>query len=394
MHAHRNRTTAHTVFALLLGLGSTLPADALAAPSTATRPDSAAAPSKFFSVEDGMLDISTFMDGRYGFMPIVFPVTEPAVGYGAGVMLGFVDKPLGNTRAGFGRPNITMLGGMATENGSWVTMLADVRYWRDDRLKTLVAGVFGSVNLDFGGNGTETSGDRPLQGYNMAPRFLTLQGMGRLGATRMWAGLRYAFATTDVEFASAAPGVPGAQGVSNVGSLAPSLIYDSRDNNFTPESGSYAEVYGGAYRRWLGSDEEFQNAELIAIHYRPLARRLYLGVRADAKSTSPEAPFYVLPYVEMRGVPSLRYQGEVVAQGELELRWQCLGRWSLVGFGGLGSAATRARALGGARTVHAGGAGFRYELARSYEIHAGIDLAWGPDETAIYFQTGSAWGRP
>ena len=63
-------------------------------------------------------------------------------------------------------------------------------------------------------------------------------------------------------------------------------------------------------------------------------------------------------------------------------------------FGGTGSAAPSTQELGGTRTVHAGGAGFRYELARSFGIHAGMDVAWGPDETAIYFQTGSAWNRP
>ncbi len=41
-----------------------------------------------------------------------------------------------------------------------------------------------------------------------------------------------------------------------------------------------------------------------------------------------------------------------------------------------------------------GGFGFRYELARKYGIHAGLDLALGPDNTAIYVQIGSAWARP
>ena len=41
-----------------------------------------------------------------------------------------------------------------------------------------------------------------------------------------------------------------------------------------------------------------------------------------------------------------------------------------------------------------GGTGFRYELARKYGLHAGLDVAFGPDETAIYIQVGSAWMRP
>lgn len=359
-------------------------------------PDTAAAGSPFFSAEDGMLDLGTFMAGRFGFLPVPFPITEPAVGYGGGLMLAFVDKPLAGAQAGLGRPNISMVGGMGTENGTWAAMAADIRYWRNDRLKTLVAGALVSMNLEFGGNGTETGAERPVFGYNMESDFVTLQGQYRLGATRLWAGLRYAYAITDVAFASTSvpPGVPGANARSRVGSLAPSLIYDTRDNGFTPASGLYAELYGGVYRSWLGSDDEFESAQFTGIYYRPLVPRLFLGVRADARATYGEAPFYVLPYVEMRGVPALRYQGDVVAQGEVELRWQCLGRWSLVGFGGMGSAAAEAHQLGGSRRVGAGGVGFRYELARAYQIHSGIDVAWGPDEGAVYFQIGSAWGRP
>jgi hypothetical protein len=31
-----------------------------------------------------------------------------------------------------------------------------------------------------------------------------------------------------------------------------------------------------------------------------------------------------------------------------------------------------------------GGVGFRYELARDYGLHAGLDVAFGPDSAAIH----------
>jgi hypothetical protein len=46
------------------------------------------------------------------------------------------------------------------------------------------------------------------------------------------------------------------------------------------------------------------------------------------------------------------------------------------------------------QTVVTGGAGVRYELARKYGIHMGLDVAFSPDITAIYIQVGSAWDRP
>ena len=65
------------------------------------------AASKFRSAEDGWLDASGFLDEKYGFLPVIVPITEPAVGYGAAAGLAFVSKPLGETRAGFDRPSIT-----------------------------------------------------------------------------------------------------------------------------------------------------------------------------------------------------------------------------------------------------------------------------------------------
>ena len=39
--------------------------------------------SKLRSSDDSRLDIGGFLDEAYGFVPIVIPITEPAVGYGA-----------------------------------------------------------------------------------------------------------------------------------------------------------------------------------------------------------------------------------------------------------------------------------------------------------------------
>ena len=35
---------------------------------------------RFWSKEDGWFDVSGFLDEKYGFLPIVLPITEPAVG--------------------------------------------------------------------------------------------------------------------------------------------------------------------------------------------------------------------------------------------------------------------------------------------------------------------------
>ena len=40
------------------------------------------AQSKFYSAEDGWVDLSAFIDQQYGFLPVAVPINEPAVGLG------------------------------------------------------------------------------------------------------------------------------------------------------------------------------------------------------------------------------------------------------------------------------------------------------------------------
>jgi hypothetical protein len=153
---------------------------------------------RFWSKDDGWFDVSGFLDEKYGFLPIVLPITEPAVGYGAIGALAFFSQPLGAAKDGLGRPSITAVGGMATENGTWGALAADSRYWFDDRLQTVAAVVDASINLDFHGIGKDSRlQNNPLR-YNLTPKAGGLIGKYRFGESLVWGGLGYAFASTKV----------------------------------------------------------------------------------------------------------------------------------------------------------------------------------------------------
>lgn len=104
-----------------------------------------------------------------------------------------------------------------------------------------------------------------------------------------------------------------------------------------------------------------------------------------------EAPFYQSPYVQMRGIRAMRYQGEKTFQGEAELRWGVTPRWILLGFGGAGRAINDDPEFDSRETVYSKAAGFRYLISRRFGLHAGMDIAWGPEETVFYLVFGSAW---
>jgi hypothetical protein len=346
--------------------------------------------------DDDWPDVSNFLDKKFGFLPIVSPITEPAVGYGAAAGLLFLTKPLGDAAQGLGRPNITGVGGFGTANGSWGVFGMDLRYWAEDHIQTLFALVYASVNLDYYGTGDNSAlHENPLR-YNLQP----FGGAGiakyRFGDSRFWAGLGYGFASTRVSFDApeGTPGLPTDEERSNVGMALTLLTLDTRDNFFTPLRGSFLEASLQLAATWLGADQNFERLILTGIHYVPLPYRFYLGFRGLAGGSFGDAPFYMRPSIGLRGVAAMRYQGEEIAQLETELRWQFYGRWSVLGFFGGGGAWNHFEEFDNSQGVIAGGGGFRYELARKYGIHAGVDVGFSKDTAALYIQVGSGWVRP
>ena len=388
----------HSIFLLCAILGFSGPIQAETASDNASSQGTITQPSssKIRSSEDGWLDISEFVDQAYGFVPLVIPITEPAVGFGGVGALAFIDKQQHSETAGFGRPNITVIGGMKTENGTSGVMAGDVRHWLDDRMQTLIGIVHASINLDFQGIGLDRALENDPRTYNMETIAGVTQAKYRLGDTRAWLGIGYALANTTIEFdvLPTITSLPNFQRQSRVGGITPSFSYDSRDNIFTPSQGQYLNVSAGLFSRALGSDTDFQRVNLTGIQYLPLNSNLTLGLLGSATFSFGDVPFYLSPFILMRGVAAMKYQGESSAQIEAELRWQFWQRFSLVGFAGAGSSWNDFEHFEKKQNVATGGFGFRYELARKYGMHMGLDIAYGPDGPAYYIQFGSAWMRP
>lgn len=222
-----------------------------------------------------------------------------------------------------------------------------------------------------------------------------MQGRFRPFDMPLWGGLGYAFFRTEVDFdkTPSSAALPKFEHTEDIGALVPAIVYDSRDTMFTPRQGTFAEAKVAFFSPYFGGDSDFQRLQLVAIQYFPLHSALTLGLRVDAAATFGDAPFYLNPYVDLRGAAAFRYQGEEVASLETELRWQLWQRWSLVGFAGVGAAWNDFEHVRNSEAVVTGGVGFRYEIARAYGIHMGLDLAFGPEEVAVYVQFGSAWSR-
>ena len=390
----RLRRLAALIVAAVACVSSLTATEQATAPVSPPPAKEAESDSKIISSEDGWLDVSLFLDEAYGFLPIVMPITEPAVGYGAGGGLLFLDQPLGNSE--YKRPNITGVFGFGTENGTWGGGAGDIRMWMKDRLQTTAAVLRASVNLDFYGVGEDPIlAANPLR-YTLDVAGGVVMGKYQPGKSRWLVGMGYVYVATDVTFEApdVTPGLPDYTSETTVAGILPSITYDTRDNIFTPTKGLYLEATVAAFSEALGADGDYQRGNLVGMYFRPLGPKLFLGLKAQVSATFGDPPFFLQPYIQLRGAPSMRYQGQEVAQAEAEIRWQFWKRFSVVGFAGTGKAWSDINGVERDQSVVTGGAGFRYEIARKYGIHMGIDVAWGPDETALYIQVGSAWMRP
>jgi len=389
---------AFAVGAVARGVGVADTPDAQQVGPRATPDSQTVDRSRFFDPEDGQFDISHLLEHPYGFIPIPIIVTEPAVGYGGGAAGMFLRPREEAGHEGWTRPNISALGGLATENGTWLAFAGDTSRWLGGRLHTTVGGGTGKVNLDFHGAGLDLPDLNQTFHYSLQFTGAIAQANWQLAEKSPWSvGLRYVFAdiTPELRDQPMAPDLPNRTAVT-ISAPTAILEYDSRNNILTPTRGIYSETSYLVSSAALGSTVEFERLQQIVMGWQPLPHDVTLAARADYAWSSANTPFFLRPYIQLRGVAAMRYQGAQVASLEVEARWQCYGRWSVVPFVGFG--ATRLErtlpSSSNGQSVGSGGIGLRYELARKFGLHAGLDVAHSPGTTAVYLQVGNAWFRP
>jgi hypothetical protein len=343
---------------------------------------------------DGMLDLSEYLLEHRGILPVPIVITEPAVGYGGGLIGIFFDQPLGDAlKTSLGEngkpipPNMTAVGGFMTENGTRGGLLAHRHTWDGDRYRYL--GGIGKVDarLDYYGLLGKPRGYQ-LDGVGLMQQFQV-----RAGDTDWFFGPRYAWVKVNPFFGDGWPADLGGKPLREVriGRLSLTAAHDTRDNIFTPTSGQLVEGELVAASPELGGTTSYKQFNIRGYNWTPVGKPFILGLRGDLQTSRGDIPFFAKPFVSLRGIPALRYQDNNTAVAEVELWWQATARWSLLGFTGAGRAWGKRDDFSQAETVTTVGGGFRYLIAKRLGLHAGIDIGRGPEGTAFYIQVGSPW---
>jgi hypothetical protein len=348
----------------------------------------------FIDEQDGMLDLSDYLENPAAFLLVPVPITEPSVGYGLGLGAVFLQPRHEAGREGWKRPNISGVAGMKTENGTKAVGGLDSRYWGDGAFKTNIVGVSSSINLDFYAPGTASSGMNSL-GYNLEANGGQVAGEWMFPAHKTSVELNYSYFNMKARVtgnANASPFLPDSR-ESQFSGIGLAFKYDSRDNLFSPQKGYYSKTSVSANDEALGASHDFQKLGQVLVGYWPLGDEWTAGLKLEGQSIFGHYPFYAKPFVHLRGIPAMRYQGEQVLFSELEIQYAINERFRILGFAGTGYAWDSFGSIDSEQSSVSGGVGFRYRIARKFGLDMGLDIAVSETDEAIYIQFGSAWMR-
>lgn len=355
--------------------------------SESTNPSSDSTPSQhvgwrsnFFDEVDGQLDMSNLL-AKGGFIPMPIIITEPAVDDGLGMAAYFVHNPPPGSDL---PPTRTILGGAVTGNGSWGGGIMRSGSFAGGRWLYDVAAATGLAVLDF------HPGNRDLAlRYNNDIDYIGVKTRYRFGDSGFSLGpsLRWRRNDINLDTEDQFPRIEElAERKIELVSLGVAGHFDNRDNPLTPTRGLNVVAEFQRFDEAIGSDADFNTASLFGAWFHSWDQWTFAAM-ADAQVASEDAPFFMQPDINVRGLARNRYTGNEVLSSEIEIRRQLTSRWAAVGFGGYG------RTFGDDDADAATwGGGVRYRIARKLGLDVGLDYAVGPEEEVVYIQFGHAWG--
>ncbi len=354
----------------------------------------------FIDPVDGYFDVSQFVLQMHGFIPVPIIITEPAVGgFGLGVVPVFIQRndPIVKDGKTYPvSPTMTMLGGAYTANGTWLLAGGRVGHIKRYGIDYKAAIAYADANLDFYQYFPKLNQTAKF-GFNMEVIPVYLYLGKKLWDPRFSVGVDYVFADIKLkpDFGLDVPEEWVKTFESKLSTIGLVGEFDSRDNTFTPNSGIKASIKAKFSSEYIGSDHDVQQLEEAIYWYVPFTKKWVSGFRVDFQQIYGDYPFYMKPYVDMRGIPALRYQGENTALVEVEERYDIgsAGRWSVVGFGGLGKGFDKFSEFNDMPLAWSYGVGGRYLISRILKLRVGVDVAMGPEGPTYYIIFGSGWMR-
>ena len=326
----------------------------------------------------------TIADTNKGsFVPVPFFVTDVNLGYGLILALSYLHPNKKETRKNT-PPSITAVFGGGTSTGTWTAGAGHTHSFNDDKLRFFGGALYANVNLDFYNLGSIDLSDHPIE-VNMNGWGAMAHMLFRLGKSDIFIGPQYAYAsiTDKVNLNSldhpAIPDLPDKivrNTLTTFSALGLLANYDSRDNTISPSKGFYGGFDLNYNATWLGATDQFANLDAFFYSYIPINKWLSSIYHFDFQAVGGDAPFYIKPFVELRGAPVMYYQGNMTALVETQWRALFYKNWGVIGFVGTGKAFDSFSEFSDGQWVVNYGTGLRYVLQKAFNTRVGVDFAW------------------
>ncbi len=343
---------------------------------------------------DGQFDLSSFLADANGFVPLPQLITEPALGnFGLALAPVFIKPNKHQSPGEYTPPDITAALAGFTVNNSWLLGAARLAALPRLKLKYSLLTSYASLNLDYYRE-IANLGERSYSfNFRTVPLFFSLSR--QIGQSKLYLGLQYLMIWTRVKPNFEREDIPDfvEDQALHTFQSAPGVFfeYDGRDNIFTPDRGSFLRLVYRLNDEWTGSDFSYQNIDFWLLQYWPIGRYWVSGLKFETQQQIGDAPFYLEPGLNMRGVPTARYQGTSTYLLATEQRYDFNLRWSAIAFSGLAKALSGQQSFGAADWIYNYGGGFRYLMARKFKMRAGVDIALSNQDLGYYLVVGSYW---
>jgi hypothetical protein len=339
---------------------------------------------------------------RGRFLPIPIFITEPAIGDGLGMALAYFhrtkNKPEGRLLASPNSisevrkehappPTVTGIFGAYTSNKTAAAGIGHMNSFKDDHIRFTAVAALADINSTF------YVADQPFK-FNLEGVLVYQETRFRFGDSRWFWGIGLSYLDASSAFQVELPEDPPVDffrsDVRNVG-LSAKLSWDTRDSTSMPNTGQLFDFAAWRYDDIFSGDFDYWDARLKFLSFHQLHEKFVLGWRFEYSSISGRAPFFAVPYVKLRGIAALRYQGDRVAVAEIEGRYNFSPKWALIGFVGKGAVSSNLDIIDTDQNIRSFGLGGRYKIFDAQNIWIGIDIAKGPEDYNWYIQIGQAW---
>ena len=290
-----------------------------------------------------------------------------------------------------------VIGGLAmvAENGSTAYGGGTYLHLLEDKLRIKAVAGYMDIRYRFYGVGNE-SGDNGISTDILQNGPLYYVAASWRVWNKLYAGLGYLRGKVDTRVRFELPNDSFYDPTLSldIGAYAIPLEFDSRDHESFPRNGWLVSGRAMLYRDSAGSDFDAETLKVAINNYRPMGDKNVLALRAFFRSSSGDAPFFLLSSfggsTDLRGYPSGRYRDRVMYALQAEYRWQFNDRWVFTGFAGFGEVAPSFKDMGD-NFLPAAGVGARFVLSAKHKVSLSTDIAVGKDGTEFYFGVGEAF---